>query len=88
MNNINDPVIKKAVKDFCDEMSASMSRAGGETDFQKEAIALLAEKHELDKKILKKMARTFHKSNYATQKQDQEDFELAYETLFGTPEVI
>ena len=85
---MNDPVVRKAVKDFCDEMSASMSRAEGERTFQTEAVKLLADKHELDKKILKKMAKTFHRSNYSTQKQDQSEFEIAYETLFGTPEDV
>lgn len=83
--NTNDPTIKKSIKDFCDEMSASMSRAGGERTFQKEAIKLLADKYELDKKILKKMASAYFSSNFATQKQDQEDFETAYVSVFGTP---
>lgn len=74
---------KKAVKGFIDEMSASMSRVEGERDFQKEAVNNLAEQFELDKKLLKKMAKTFHRSNFATQKSDQEVFELAYEELFG-----
>ena len=74
---------KKAVKGFCDEMSASMARAEGERDFQKEAVKNLAEEHELDKGLLKKMAKTYHRSNFATQKQDQEAFETAYEELFG-----
>jgi hypothetical protein len=86
MANIKDPVVAKAVKDFCDEMSASFSRTQGEKDFQKEAVSLLAEKHELDKKILKKMAKTYHASNFATQKQDQAEFEETYEALFGPQE--
>lgn len=86
MTDMKDPTIAKAVKDFCDEMSASMSRTAGERDFQKEAISALAEKYELDKKILRKMAKTYHASNFATQKADQEEFEIAYEALFGTQE--
>lgn len=78
-----NPEARKAVKSFCDEMSASMARAEGERDFQKEAVKNLADEHELDKSLLKKMAKTYHRSNFATQKQDQEAFELAYEELFG-----
>lgn len=77
------PEAKKAVKGFVDEMSASMSRAEGERDFQKEAVKALAEEHELDKGLLKKMAKTYHRSCYATAKADQEAFETAYEELFG-----
>jgi hypothetical protein len=86
MADIKDPTIAKAVKDFCDEMSASFSRTAGERDFQKEAVSLLAEKYELDKKILRKMAKTYHASNFATQKADQAEFEETYEALFGTQE--
>lgn len=78
-----NPEARKAVKSFCDEMSASMARAEGERDFQKEAVKNLADEHELDKSLLKKMAKTYHRSSFATQKQDQEAFELAYEELFG-----
>ena len=78
-----NPEARKAVKSFCDEMSASMARAEGERDFQKEAVKNIADEHELDKSLLKKMAKTYHRSSFATQKQDQEAFELAYEELFG-----
>lgn len=86
MANIKDPVVAKAVKDFCDEMSASFSRTAGERDFQKEAVKNLAEQHELDKKILRKMAKTYHASNFATQVADHAEFEETYEALFGKPE--
>lgn len=77
------PEAKKAVKDFCTEMSNSMLRGEAEKDFQKEAVKALAEEHELDKGLLKKMATTYHRSNFATTKADQEAFETAYEELFG-----
>lgn len=77
------PEVKKAVKGYCDEMSASMSRSEGERDLQKEATKDLAEKHELDKKMLKKMASAYHKSNFNTVKTDNAEFESMYEELFG-----
>lgn len=88
IDKAQDPDFAKAVKDFVNEMDASMFRVAGERDFQKEAVALIMEKFTLDKsykKILTKMARTYHKSNYATQKQDQEAFQKEYEALFGEP---
>ena len=86
MSAITDPIVAKAVKDFCVEMSASMSRKQGESDFQREAVKNLAEEHELDKKILRKIAKTYHASNFATQKADQEEFEVTYEALYGKQE--
>jgi hypothetical protein len=86
MANLNDPTIKKAVKDFLDEMSASMSRQQGERDFQKEAVVNIAEKYEIEKPLLKKMAKVFHCSNFSKVKESTEEFEIAYETLFGNGE--
>jgi len=86
MANITDPGVQKAVKDYCTEMSNSMLRAEAERDFQKEATKNIAETHELDKKILTKLAKTYHKSNFATICSDQEQFETAYEALFGKTE--
>lgn len=77
------PEKKKVIKDFCDEMSASMARAEGERDFQKEAVKNLADEHELDKSLLKKMAKTYHRSNFATTTSDFEKFAEVYTSLFG-----
>lgn len=89
IDKAQDPNFEKAVKDFVNEYDASLFRVAGERDLQKESVALLMEKFQLDKsykKILTKMAKTFHKSNYATQKADQEAFQAEYEALFGTPD--
>lgn len=83
MADMKDPTIRKAVKDYVDEMSASMSRSEGERDFQKEATSLLAEKYELDKKIIKKMARVYHRSNFQTTKADEEAFQETYISVYG-----
>ncbi len=86
MADINDPEVQKAIKAFVNEMDASMIRAAAEKDFQKEAISHIVEKYELGKeykKILKKMAVTFHRSNYNTVKADQETFQEQYERVFG-----
>lgn len=85
----DSPEFKDAVKKFIDEMDGSMIRQQGERDFQKEAVDLVMEKFELDKsykKILKKMARTYHRSNYATAKADEEAFQSEYEAMFGAPD--
>lgn len=84
--NIQSEQIRKEIKDLMNELSASYTRAEGERDFVKEAIKNLADKHELDKKILKKMSRVFHKSNFHTLSQENEDFEAMYETVLGAQE--
>lgn len=72
---------KKAVHDFLMEMSASMVRAEGERDFQKEAIKDASEKFTLSKKILRKMARTYHKQNYRDEIATMEEFQKIYESV-------
>jgi hypothetical protein len=87
--DFKDPVVAKSIKDFCQEFSNSLLRAEAERDFQKESVALLMEKYELDKpfkKTLTKMAKVYHKSNFATTKADNEEFAVVYETLFGEQE--
>ncbi len=78
--------VKKAIKGLVEEVSGSMLRAEAERDFQKEAIKEIAEKHELDKKILRKMCRTYHKQQFHTEKQDFAVFEETYAEVFDLEE--
>lgn len=79
---------KKALKDFCVEMSASMVRQADERDFQKEAVKEFADAYEIDKKILRKMARVYHKQNFMTTVEEQNEFEAVYNQVFETGKVI
>lgn len=86
MANFKDPALQKRIKGFCQEMSDSMLRQQAEKDLQKDALAELVEEFELskeEKKVVKKMASVFYKSNFHTVKVDNEQFEIAYELLFG-----
>jgi radical SAM superfamily enzyme len=75
---------KKALRDYLDEMSASMFRAGGERDFQKEATKDAAEKFEMKAKQLKKMARVYHKQNFTDEVAEAEEFQKMYEEIVLT----
>ena len=89
MANFKDPVLQKRIKGFCQEISDSMLRISAERDLQKEAIVSIVDEFDLtkeEKKIVKKMATTFYRSNFHTLKVDNEQFEIAYETLFGDKE--
>ena len=81
-----DKAGKKALRDFCGEMSASMTRADGEREFQKEAIKEFADKWEIDKKVLRKMAKTYHKQNFHTVAGEQHTFEGVYRQVFDIEE--
>ena len=75
-------VKRKAIADLCNEMSASMTRAAGERDFQKEAIKNIADQYELDKKMLRKIARIFHQSKFSTVQEENNELESMYQTVF------
>lgn len=78
-----DDAKKKAIQGFCNEMSASMTRTSGERDFQKEAIKNLASQWDVDKKLLRKMAKIFHDSKFNTVKEDNAELESTYQKVFG-----
>lgn len=73
---------KKAVKGLVGEVSGSMTRMEAEKDLIKEAIKAIADDHDLDKKLLAKMCKTYHKQRFHTEKQDNEEFETAYAEVF------
>lgn len=79
---------KKALKDFCVEMSASMFRGEAERDLQKEAIKDFADNYEIEKKILRKMARVYHKQNFFSTVEEQNEFEAVYNQVFETDKEI
>jgi len=49
----------------------------------KDHIDAAAEEHEIDKKQLRKLARTYHKQNFSTEVADQETFQELYTTITG-----
>ena len=76
------PEAKKAIKGLVGEVSGAMTRMEAERDYIKEAIKAIADDHELDKKILKKMCKTYHQQRFHTEKQDNEQFETTYAEVF------
>lgn len=81
MSNLT-PEIKKAIKDLVVEVSGSMTRTEAERDFQRDAIKSVAEEHELDKSLLKKICRTYHQQRFQTEKEGNEAFEITYAEVF------
>ena len=78
----SDPESIKAIQDACKEISASMTRAEGERDFQKEAIAELAEKTEIPKKFIAKIAKLFHRQNRQEVEAEQDATVDLYDKIF------
>ena len=72
---------KNKVLSVLKECSNAMTRIESEREFIKEAIAKAAEEHELDKKILRKMATVYHKQNYESVQGENDEFATLYETI-------
>ena len=83
INFPNDPETLKTIKDALFEISASMTRVEGEKDFQKEALSDLAEKTQVPKKYLGKMAALYHRQNKDEVEGDQELVSELYDAVFG-----
>jgi uncharacterized FlgJ-related protein len=75
---ISSPADRKKIKDAMDEISASMTRIEAEKDLIKEIIVELNDNFKISKKILNKMAKTYHKQNFINEQQDHEEFETLY----------
>lgn len=78
----SDPETIKVIQDACKEISASMTRAEGERDFQKEAIAELAEKTELPKSYISKISRLYHRQNRDQVENEQTAVVDLYDKIF------
>lgn len=78
----------KAIKGMVSEVSASMTRMEGERDLINESIKKVASDHEIDKKVLRKLASIYHKQLYHTVKQENEQVESSYAFLFKPDESI
>lgn len=72
---------RKTIKGAMEEISNSYTRIDGEKEFIKEAINELAEKVDVPKNILRKMARIYHKQNMTEIVSEMEDIEALMESI-------
>lgn len=63
------------------EVSNAMTRIEGERGFIREAIKEAAEKYEIDKKQLRKLAKVYHQQNFDQEVATAEEFQQLYETI-------
>ena len=66
-----------ALKDF----STSLTRVEAERDLQKNVRNDICEELQLNKKVFTKLAKTYHKQNFADEVATHEEFEQLYETV-------
>ena len=72
---------KKKLLECIYALNDSMTRAAAERDLQKEAINEIFDELGIDKKIVRRMAKTYFMSNYNTMVEEQQNFQNFYDNV-------
>ena len=87
MSNITIPTNPKdllKLKQMISQAVDCMTRIAAENEAKKEIIEEITEQFEVPKKLVNKAVTTQHKLNFSEQASDSENFELLYESLYGS----
>jgi hypothetical protein len=75
------PEQKKELQGAVREISASMTRTEAERDLIREIVKDQSAKHQIPKKTINKIAKTYHKQNLTQEIEDHEEFVELYESV-------
>jgi hypothetical protein len=75
------PEQKKELQGAVREISASMTRTEAERDLIREIVKDQSAKHSIPKKIINKIAKTYHKQNLTQEIDDHEEFVELYDSI-------
>lgn len=75
------PVDKLKLLDALKEISASMTRMEAERDLLKTVKGDICNDLQLNRKVLNKLARTYHKGNFSEEVEMHKNFEELYENV-------
>lgn len=78
-----DPKKLEQLKAMIVEMTHTFSKIDSEREHAKEIASAAAETFAIPKKMVNKIARTMYKHNYTDLQQENEQFELLYESVAG-----
>jgi len=77
----SNPKDKATIKNKLLEISGSMSRIEAERELIKDIVNDIADKFEMNKKTVNKIARAYHKQNYNQQVSEADEFQEVYQSL-------
>jgi len=77
----SSPADRQKLKLALEQITDSMARMDAEKDHIKYVITMIKENFELDPKHVFKMAKTMYDRSFADLQQENEDFELLYESV-------
>ena len=75
------PEQKKDLQGAVREISASMTRTEAERDLIREIVKDQSQKHNISKKIINKIAKTYHKQNLTQEIAEHEEFVEIYDSV-------
>lgn len=75
---------RRKLKSAIIELNDSMTRISAENDLQKDVLNNVAEEIGLDKKLVKRLAKTYYKSNFNVEAEENKYFEEFYTVLLTT----
>jgi hypothetical protein len=78
---LSNPEDIKKFKGAIQEISNSMTRMEAERDLIKEIVKDQSAQLQIPKKIISKIAKTYHRQNLTQEVQDHEEFVELYETV-------
>jgi hypothetical protein len=81
MNYALTPEQKKTLQDAIQEISNSILRTEAERDLIREIVKEQSDTLQIPKKVISKIAKTYHKQNLAQEVADHEDFVELYEKI-------
>jgi hypothetical protein len=73
--------VQDKLKKVINEISDSMTRIEAERDLIKESVKRVSEETVVEKKLIRKMAKTFHKNSFESDVTEQRDFESIFEIV-------
>lgn len=76
---------KQRIRDAIKMFSDSLARMDSEREYQKNLLDDLSDKYGVDTKLIKKIAKVHHKSNFQDVVHENEEFHTSFETVFGHP---
>ena len=82
VNSLSDNDRKK-LKGAIQELNDSMTRVAAEKELQKESITKICDELGLDKKLVRKMSKTYFNANFNSEVEEQKTFEEFYEIIIN-----
>ena len=74
---------RKKLRNAVQEMSDSMTRIAAERDLQKEILSKIHEDLSLDKKVVRRLAKVYHKANFKDEVEQNDAFETSYNEVLS-----